>query len=85
MIKNNLSDTSIKWGSVIFLPLGWYPFASGLEECVPVTKNPFGSFIGLTFPVIYSHMTIQDPLKEALKAGTAGEQRLPGTAKEIEK
>jgi len=85
MIKSNLSHTSIKWGSVIFFPLGWYPLASGLEECVPVTKNPFGSFIGLTFPVIYSHMTIQDPLKEALKTGAAGEQRMPGTAKEIEK
>ena len=83
MIKSKLSHTSIKWGSVIFLPLGWYPFATGLEECIPATKNPFGSFIGLTFPVTYSHITIQDPLKEALKAGAGGEQRMPGAAKGI--
>jgi ubiquinone/menaquinone biosynthesis C-methylase UbiE len=83
MIKSNLSHTSIKWGSVIFLPLNWYPSATGLEECIPVTKNPFGSFIGLTFPVTYSHMTIQDPLKKALKAGAGGKQRVPGTARGI--
>ena len=82
MVKNVLSGTSVQWGSVIFLPLSWYPFAAGIEECIPVTKNPFGSFMGLTFPVVYTQRTLQDPIEASLKVGAAG-GNLPGTAREM--
>jgi len=84
IVKSVLSGTSIQWGSVIFLPLNWYPFAAGIEKCIPVAKNPFGSFIGLTFPVVYTHRTLQDPIEASLKVSKAGGQ-LPGTAREMKK
>jgi len=85
MIKRTLSDTLLRWGSVVFFPLGWYPFAERIEEWIPSMKNPFGSFLGFAFPVVYSHMTVQDPLKESLKVRAAGRQHIPGTARETKK
>jgi len=84
MVKGILSSTSIQWGSVIFLPLSWYTFASGIEECIPVINNPFGSFMGLTFPVVYTQRTLQDPIETSLKVGAAG-GHLPGAAREMKK
>jgi ubiquinone/menaquinone biosynthesis C-methylase UbiE len=84
IVKSVLSDTSIRWGSVIFLPLGWYTFAAGIEERIPVIKNPFGSFVGLTFPVVYTRRTLQDPIQNSLKVGAAG-GHLPGAAREMKK
>ncbi|MCD6486099.1 MAG: class I SAM-dependent methyltransferase [Syntrophobacterales bacterium] len=81
LIKSALSDTTIKWGSVIFFPPGWYPTVSFFEEKIPAMKNPFGSFIGLAFPVIYTRITIQDPLGEASEAKAAGGYPEPGAAR----
>jgi len=82
MVKKALAGTPIRWGSIVFFPLAWYTLAANLEEQIPVTNNPFGSFLGITFPVIYTHMTEQDPLKESLKVGVPGGRHMPGTARE---
>jgi ubiquinone/menaquinone biosynthesis C-methylase UbiE len=82
-IKAVLSSVSIKWGSVIFLPLGWYSFATNLEEGIPVMNNPFGSFIGLTFSVVYTRKTLMDPVESSLKVGVTGGRHIPGTAREM--
>ena len=81
LIRSSLSDTTIKWGSVIFFPPGWYPAGSFFEERIPVMRNPFGSFIGLAFPVTYTHITVQDPLGEASEAKAAGGYPEPGAAR----
>ena len=63
MIKRALGgDAPVQWGSVIFLPYGWYSFAGRIEENIPVFKNPFGAFLGLSFPVTYRYRTIQEPV-----------------------
>ncbi len=62
LVKEFLSETPVRWGSVIFLPLQWYPSFSGIEERIPRLKNPLGSFGGCVFPIIYTQHTIQDPL-----------------------
>ena len=63
MIANALGGkTRIKWGSVIFLPYGWYTFAGPIEENIPVSKNPFGAFLGISFSVTFRYRTIQDPI-----------------------
>jgi ubiquinone/menaquinone biosynthesis C-methylase UbiE len=85
MIKRLLPGTSTAWGSVMFLPFRWYTFAAGLEELLPVMKNPFGSFAGMTVPIVYTQETIQDPLKNSLKVGVAKGHHMPGTAREMEK
>ncbi len=81
LVRSALPDTTIEWGSVLFFPPTWYPASSFLEERVPVLKNPFGSFIGLSFPVVYTRMTVQDPLGETAKAKTAGRYPAPGAAR----
>jgi len=84
VIRGALPDTAIEWGSVIFFPPKWYPAASFLEERTPVIKNPFGSFIGLAFPVVFTHITVQDPLGDAAKAKAAGTFPAPGPARRRE-
>lgn len=62
MVKNSAGDTLIKWGSVIYFPSIVYDFFEELEEVFPLRKNPFGAFIGLTFPVHYTYRTAQSPI-----------------------
>ncbi|MCK4534534.1 MAG: class I SAM-dependent methyltransferase [Syntrophobacterales bacterium] len=81
LIRLALSNTTIKWGSVIFFPPRWYPSISFFEERIPIMKNPFGSFIGLAFPVTYNRITIQDPLGETSEAKAAGGYPAPGAAR----
>jgi len=81
LVRSALPDTAIEWGSVLFFPPPWYPAASFLEEKIPVVKNPFGSFIGLSFPIVYTRITVQDPLGETGKAKAAGRYPAPGAAR----
>ena len=79
MIRKNLRGIRVRWGSVVFLPYNWYDSARKLEEAIPVMKNPFGAFCGLSFPVTFTYATIQESIKEAVKI-TAGRQPVPDGA-----
>ncbi|MFA4915562.1 MAG: class I SAM-dependent methyltransferase [Syntrophales bacterium] len=70
MVRNQLHDVHIKWGSVVFLPYGCHKFAGAMEESIPVMKNPFGAFIGLSFPVTFMYRTVQDIIGEPFKIKT---------------
>ncbi|MDO9527856.1 MAG: class I SAM-dependent methyltransferase [Syntrophales bacterium] len=85
IVKTALPGVNIRWGSVIFLPFGWYSFATGLEEIIPVMNNPFGAFIGLSFPVVFTHRTIQDIVKSHIKVGTEGKHKVHGAVREIKR
>jgi SAM-dependent methyltransferase len=80
LIRRALPDTTIEWGSVIFFSSKWHPAISSIEERIPVMKNPFGSFIGLAFPVTYNRITVQDPLGNTSKAKAKGGYPAPGVA-----
>ncbi|PKN60522.1 MAG: class I SAM-dependent methyltransferase [Deltaproteobacteria bacterium HGW-Deltaproteobacteria-11] len=81
MIRNNLQGIRIRWGSVIFLPEGWYGFARKLEEAIPVMKNPFGAFFGLSFPVTFTYATIQEPILETVNIAAQTRQPAPGAVR----
>jgi len=81
LVRSVLPDTAIEWGSVLFFPPTWYPAASSVEEKIPIMKNAFGSFVGLAFPIVYTRMTVQDPLGEPAKAKPAGRYPAPGAAR----
>jgi len=83
-VRSVLPDTAIEWGSVLFFPLTWYPAVSFFEERIPVMKNAFGSFIGLAFPVVYTRITVQDPLGKRVKEKAAGRYPAPGAARRRE-
>lgn len=70
MVEDIVGHTVIKWGSVIYFPVIVYDFFEELEEVFPIKKNPFGAFVGLTFPVEYTYRTAQSPIENsfALKA-----------------
>lgn len=82
-IRRQLAGVRIRWGSVIFLPHGWYGFAKGIEECLPVMNNPFGAFLGLTFSVTFTQVTIQEPIRESMIMESKGRQPLPGVVRVI--
>jgi ubiquinone/menaquinone biosynthesis C-methylase UbiE len=69
MIRSILGPVRVRWGSVLFLPRGFYSFAAGVEEKLPLEKNPFGAFLGLVFSVVYQYRTLQDPVRNSFKLG----------------
>ncbi len=83
MIRRQLAGVRIRWGSVIFLPYGWYGFAKGLEESLPVMYNPFGAFLGLSFSVTFTQVAVQEPLRELMPLESTGRQPLPGVVRVI--
>lgn len=64
MVRRQLPGVRIQWGSVVFLPWNWYRFATGMEELLPVMRNPFGAFFGLAFSVTFTFRTIQEIVRE---------------------
>jgi SAM-dependent methyltransferase len=72
MIRRHLQGIRLHWGSVIFLPWGFYHFATGLEGLIPVMNNPFGAFLGVSFPVTFSFQAIQEPLRESVTLNAEG-------------
>jgi SAM-dependent methyltransferase len=75
MVRNQLQGVRIQWGSVIFLPYRWYTFATGIEEAIPIMKNPFGAFLGMSFPVTFTYRALQDVIREPFKI--EGQRRQP--------
>jgi SAM-dependent methyltransferase len=83
LIRRLLPGSHIQWGSVVFLPYGWYPSLSDLEELIPVTKNPFGAFLGLSFPVTFSARTIQEPMRITFGMEARKQRPIPGAVRVI--
>ncbi len=80
MVKHIMGDVPVRWGSVIFFPLSWYPAAEQIEEKISPMKNPFGAFVGVSFPVVFTRRTLQKPIKNSIKTSLGGNERVPGTA-----
>lgn len=80
LVRNLLPGVPIYWGSVLFFPLEWYTYLSGLERHIPMRKNPFGAFLGFSFSVQATYRTIQDLIREPLGANSKGSQALQGAA-----
>jgi SAM-dependent methyltransferase len=81
MIRSMLPGVSLSWGSVLFLPWKRYPSGAGVEERLPVMRNPFGAFIGLAFPVKFTLQTIQTVIREPEPIGPNGRTPVPGVVR----
>jgi len=66
-IINHIMNTSITWGSVIYLPTPIYKWCSEFEELLPMMKNPLGAFVGMAVPVRYSYRTVQNSLMNSFE------------------
>ena len=82
LIRSFLPGVNIRWGSVIFLPNCWYGFAAPLEEAMLVMKNPFGAFLGLSFPVNFTLRTVQNIIGDPFKIKANGRQPAEGVLRE---
>jgi SAM-dependent methyltransferase len=82
IIRHHLPGIRVHWGSVIFLPEGWYGFGRRLEEAIPVMKNPFGAFLGLSFPVTFTFATLQQPIHETVGITASSRQPVPGAVRQ---
>jgi len=85
MVRTHLQGVRIQWGSVVFLPYQWYRFATGIEEKIPIMKNPFGAFWGLSFPVTFTYRTLQDIIREPFEMKPRRRQPATGIVREIRK
>ena len=83
MVKDLAGDTIIKWGSVIYFPGIIYDFFEELEEMLPIRKNPFGAFIGLTFPVKYTYRTAQSPIINSFNLKAESHNTAPEAVREM--
>jgi len=85
MVRTHLQGVRIQWGSVVFLPYQWYSFATSIEEKIPIMKNPFGAFWGLSFPVTFTYRTIQDIIREPFEMKPRRRQPATGIVRELRK
>jgi SAM-dependent methyltransferase len=85
LIRNLLPSVPIKWGSVFFFPLEWYTFTSGIEMRIPTMKNPFGAFLGFSFPVNFYYKTIQDVIRKPLSVKSKRRHPLQGVARDMKR
>jgi len=85
MVRNQLQGVRTQWGSVIFLPYGWYTSATRIEEAIPIMKNPFGAFLGMSFPVTFTYRTLQDVIREPFTIDVQEREPAHGTMGVIQK
>ena len=43
----------------------------------PLRKNPFGAFVGMTFPVKYTYRTAQSPIVNSFKLNSKARDTAP--------
>jgi SAM-dependent methyltransferase len=86
LVKSKMAVSSVRWGSVIYLPGPFYTFFSEFEEIFPMFKNPLGAYAGMVVPVRYTYRTVSDPLLDSFdlktKAPAAAPEAISGMLKE---
>lgn len=85
MIRAEMPGAAIRWGSVISLPCGASEFAQSIDESVPVMKNPFGAFLGLSFPVTFSYRTVQNVITDPFRIKAKSGEPASGMVREMRK
>ncbi|HNY49551.1 MAG TPA: methyltransferase domain-containing protein [Smithella sp.] len=83
MVENIAGETMIKWGSVIYFPAIVYDFFEELEEVFPLRKNPFGAFVGMTFPVKYTIRTVQSPIVNTFQLNNGSRKPTPEVVRDM--
>ncbi|HON58760.1 MAG TPA: methyltransferase domain-containing protein [Smithella sp.] len=83
MVAEHAGETTVKWGSVIYFPLMVYDFFEELEEMLPIRKNPFGAFVGMTFPVKYTCRTVQSPVINSFHLKAKNQSAAPEIIREM--
>ncbi len=83
MVADATSPASVKWGSVIYFPAIVYDFFEELEEMLPVRNNPFGAFVGLTFPVKYIYRTAQNPVMHSFQLKAKANHTAPEAVRDM--
>ncbi|MFB3925754.1 MAG: class I SAM-dependent methyltransferase [Syntrophales bacterium] len=83
IVKDAFGETRMKWGSVVFFPYTFYSFAGVIEESIPIIRNPFGDFLGLSFSVVSRYRTVQDGIIVPFRLGVKRHREVRGTVREI--
>lgn len=85
LVNRRLSSVNISWGSHIFFPYGMGKNMTAIEEHIPLMKNPFGAFLGLSFEVSYRYRTMQDVIvTDHLQFKEKGRKPAQGLVRELE-
>jgi len=51
MVKRELGNVPLAWGSVLLFPLGWHRYCHRADRLLCFRRNPFGAFLGLCIDV----------------------------------
>jgi ubiquinone/menaquinone biosynthesis C-methylase UbiE len=51
MVKRELGDVPLTWGSVLFFPLGWHRYCHRADRLLSFRRTPFGAFLGVCINV----------------------------------
>lgn len=82
MVRRQLPGADILWGSVIFLSCLGGRFAAAIDKAIPVRKNPFGAFLGLSFNVNFNLRTVQDIIRTPFQIKAKGGQPVQEVVRE---
>lgn len=82
MVRLHLPLAAIHWGSVICLPCRAGKIAAALDKIIPVRKNPFGAFLGLSFNVTCNLRTLQDVIGSSFQLEAKEGQPARGVVRE---
>ncbi len=77
LVYRTMSGARIRWGSVMCLPGPAYDLAPGLEDLLPMRKNPLGAYVGMVFAVHYTYRTIQQPVMNAFQLKAKAQAAAP--------
>lgn len=82
MVRHQLPKADVRWGSVNFLPCRGGKFVAALDQAIPVRKNPFGAFLGISFEVTCNLRTVQDIIISPFQIKAEGGQPAQGIVRE---
>lgn len=51
MVKRELGNVPLTWGSVLLFPLGWHRCCHRADRLLSFRRNPFGAFLGICLDV----------------------------------
>lgn len=85
MIRSEMPGVTVRWGSVIFLPWGGNGIVQTIDGAMPVMNNPFGAFLGLSFPVTFRYRTVQNVISDPFAIKSESRQPAQGMVREMKK
>lgn len=78
MIRMIVGNSTIKWGSVLWVPPSLHQWDRRLSSWMPRMRNPIGGFLAVRVDILYTYRALMQPLEQRL-LNSSGIKPQPGT------